>query len=489
MNLSIKDKVISGLAWSFLQNIGAKGTTFVVTIILARFLSPNEFGLIGMITIFILVSQALINGGFNQALIRQKENTEADFSSVFHINFITSLALYGILYFTAPLISKFYGEAELIALIRVLSIVFVISAFSYVQEARLVKGMEFKKLLMISLPASILGGGASIVMALLGLGVWSLVGLQIITRIVYVLQIWAYSSWKPKMIFDKKRSAKLFSYGGKLALSSIINTIYQNIYLVVIGKFFALSNVGYYQYANNLVVYPVNLFTTALNKVVFPAFSKIQDDDLRLKQGYKRIIKQIFFWVFPIFAIAGIIAVPLFRFFLNEKWVPAASYFQWLCVIGILFPVNAFNLNILNVKGRSDLFLKLEVLKKIIITIGIIFSIPFGIQALLMFQAANSFIAYILNSYYSGRFIKYPITEQIKDITSIIVLGTIVGGIVACLDYLLKGQPDLIRIIIGLFGGLGIYICSAKILKFSSLIDFENIVRAKFLKSSKNIPV
>lgn len=457
----------------------------MVTLILARLLTPKEFGLIGMLTIFILVSQTLVNGGFNQALIRQQDVDEEDYSTVFYINLIVSLILYLILFFAAPLIADFYDQHELTLLTRVLSTIFLINAFSYVQEAKLTKEMQFKKLMFINLPSTIIGGMVSIIMAMKGHGVWSIVALQLITKLAYSMQIWAYSSWRPMAVFNKERALSLFSFGGKLALSGVINTIYQNIYLVVIGKFFSVSNVGYYQNANNLVQYPVNTFSMALNKVVFSAFSSIQNDNRKLKEGYKMIIRQILFWVCPAFIIAGVLAVPLFRFIFTEKWLPAVPYFQWLCVVGILLPVNSYNLNILNVKGRSDLFLRLEIIKKIIISIGLVIAIPFGIKALLIFQAFNSFLAYGLNSYYSGRFVHYPISEQIKDILPILFLGLFIGLLVGVADYyMLNNQSDWLRIAIGVGGGFSLYLFIAKRFRFSSFLDFEVIVRTKLLKKS-----
>lgn len=468
--------------WSLLQNVGGRGITFLVTLVLARLLTPQDFGLIGMLTIFIQVSQSLINGGFNQALIQKKNTDEEDYSSVFYINLTVSGVLYLILFFSAPLIASFYEQPALVNLTRVLTIVFIINAFSLVQETRLTKNMQFKKLMLINLPSTILGGVVSIVMAVLGYGVWSIVALQVVTRIVYGIQIWLYSKWKPLLVFSKKKAAGLFAFGSNLMITNVIDTIYQNIYLVVIGKFFPLNSVGYYQNADNFVRYPTRTFSLALNKVAFPVFSSIQDDDRKLKEGYKKIIQQLLFWLCPAFVLAGVLAEPLFSFVFTEKWLPAVPYFRWLCIVGVLFPVNMYNLNILNVKGRSDLYLRIGIIKKVIITLGVILSIPFGIWALLAFQALNSVIAYFLNSYYSGRFIKYPVFEQLRDIAPIVVLGIAVGGIVYFLDNNLYSYPDWIRLFIGFGLGGGLYLVAANKWRYSPYMDFLAICQSKLPK-------
>lgn len=472
------------MVWSLLQNVGGRGVTFVVTLVLARLLTPKEFGLIGMLLIIIQVSQALINGGFNQALIQKKDSDEEDYSSVFYINLVASVLLYVILYFAAPAIAAFYDQPVLTELTRVLSLVLVINAFSYVQESRLSKNMEFKKLMLINLPSTVIGGIASIVLAILGYGVWSIVALQLITRLAYTIQIWIYARWEPLLSFSRSKAATLFSFGSKLMVSTVIDTIYHNIYLVIIGKFFPLNSVGYYQNADNMVRYPAQTFTLALNKVAFPLFSSVQEDDKKLKEGYKRIIQQLLFWLCPAFILAGILAEPLFRIIFTEKWLPAVPYFRWLCIVGILYPVNMYNLNILNVKGRSDLYLKLGIIKKIIITMGIALAVPFGIGALLAFQALNSVIGYFLNSYYSGRFIQYQVLEQLKDIAPIVLLSLLTGSVVFILDSTLTTFPDWVRLIVGLGAGGAMYLFIARWRKYTPYVDFIVICRSKMPKQS-----
>lgn len=477
---TLRDVTITGMFWSLLQNIGGRGISFVVMIILARLLTPDVFGLIGMLLIFIQLSQALIIAGFNQALIQKKDTDEEDYSSVFWINLSVSLIIYIFLFLIAPYIALFYNQPILSNLTRVLSLVFVINSFSFVQDARLTKEMKFKKLTIISIPSLIVGGIVSIVMAVLDYGVWSIVAMNLTSRIIYVIQIWIYSKWNPSFILNKTKLQRLFSFGSKILFSEIIHIIYQNIYLVVIGKFFPLSYVGYYQNASTLVNTPSQTISGALYKVSFPVFSVIQDDNIRLKNGVRQILQQALFWLCPAFVMAGVLAEPLFRFVFTEKWLPSVPYFQWLCIVGIFTPLNSFNSNILNVKGRSDLFLKIEIIKKIVITLGIIATIPFGIIALIIFQAANSIFMYLINSYYSGRFIQYPILEQTKDVYPIFLMSIFIGTIVYFLTKYLAGYSDFIQLIIGFGVGTILYWISAEISKTPPYLEIQKIIKSKF---------
>lgn len=479
---SLRDKTVSGIFWSFLQKGGSRGIIFVVTIILARILTPNDFGLIGMLTIFIQVSQVLVVAGFNQALIQKKNTNEEDYSSVFYINLVVSLAMYLVLFFAAPFIAEFYNQPILIDLTRVLSLVFVINAFSYVQEARLTKEMRFKTLMLIHIPATVIGGIVSVVLAFLNFGVWSLIALQLVYRFAYAVQIWIYSKWKPLFSFNKDSARGLFSFGSKLMLSQVINTIFRNSYLIVIGKFFPLASVGYYQNANNLVQYPTSTFTSALKNVTFSAFSSIQDNNKKLKDGYKKVVLQLLFWLCPAFVLASALTVPLFRLIFTEKWLPAVPYFRLLCIVGILWPINDYNLSIVNIKGRSDITLKLEILKKAIIAVSLVIAIPFGIWIVIIAQVFNTFVSFFLNSYYSGRFIQYPVLEQIKDISSVLLLSIGMGLIVFGVDHYMVNQPDLIRLLVGGVLGAVVYWITAKYLRFEPYTEFLKIFHDKFVK-------
>lgn len=481
--MSLKQKTISGIFWSTLQKVGSRGITFLVTIVLARILTPKDFGLIGMLMVFIGLSQVVVGAGFSQALIQKKDPDEEDYSSVFYFNLAVSILMYGVLYFCAPLIAAFYHQPILIDLTRVLCIVFVVNAFSYVQEAKLTKEMRFKTLAIIHVPSSLIGGGVSIVMAKMGYGVWSIVALQVVQRIAYAIQIWIHSKWQPLLSFNRVKAKKLFSFGSKLMLSGMLDSVFQNIYLILIGRFFPVAQVGYYQNSNNIVKQPSQVFSSSLSSVTFSAFSVVQDDNKKLKQGYKKVVQQVLFWLTPLFCIAGVLATPLFRFVFSEKWLPAVPYFQILCVVGIVFPLNFFNLNVISVKGRSDLFLKLEIIKKIIVIVGITCTLPFGLTSVVIFQAGNSVFTYALNCYFSGRFINYGIWEQLKDVLPIFILSMLIAaGILALDQTIFNNYNDWIRLSAGfLLGGLS-YVVLSFLIKLDAYLDLKHIFHSKFKK-------
>lgn len=464
--------------WSLFQNLGSKGISFIVTLFLARILTPEIFGLIGMLTIFIQVSEALVVAGFNEALIQKKDADEKDYSSVFWLNLGLGLLIYLILFLMAPFISEFYHQPVLTKLTRAFSLIFIINAFSYVQETRLRKEMRFRTLTIIHIPSAVLAAIVSIVMAFLNFGVWSIIAMQLVSQFAYAVQIWIYSKWKPLLIFERSRIKGLFSFGGRLMLATLISTVYHNIYTVVIGRFFPLSSVGYYETAGKVVRTPGNTLSNALNNVAFPAFSSIQSDNIRLKNGYKRIIKQVFFWICPVYILSGVMAVPLFHFVLGTKWLPAVPYFRLLCVTGIFYPLSSYNLAIVNVKGRSDISLRLEIIKRSITTAGIIATIPFGVWALLWFQAANSIFSYILNSHYSGLFIQYPTIEQIKDVLPVFGLSILVGFFAFWVNYFLIELPDWIRLAAGYGAGITLYWAVVRFNRFSAYIEFLQILKS-----------
>lgn len=429
--------------------------------------------------IFIQISQAFIDAGFKLALIQKKETDEEDYSSVFYINLAISGFLYLILFFIAPLIASFYHQPLLTPLTRVLSLVFVVNAFSLVQEAKLTKEIRFKTLMYIHIPSSLVGGVVSVIMAFANFGVWSIVAFQFISRVAYAIQIWIYSRWRPLWAFSWLRTKALFAFGSRLLIAKIIGVLYDNIFLVIIGKFYPVASVGYYQNAFNLINTPSGTITSVLGNVTFPAFSSIQDDDKRLKAGYRRVMQQAFFWLCPAYVLSGVVAPPLFRVLFGVQWMPAVPYFRWLCIVGILIPLNTYNLNIVNVKGRSDMFLKLQLIRRTVTILAIIAVFSWGITALLIVQAASSVFTFILFSYYSGKFIHYPLKEQASDIFPVILLSVAIGGLLFLLDRQLIIWADLPRLLLELGLGWGLYWLLADVFKFIPWTDFKQILYAK----------
>ncbi|WP_236974802.1 lipopolysaccharide biosynthesis protein [Membranihabitans maritimus] len=436
--MSLKEKTLSGLFWTFAEQFSSRGIGFVVSIILARILLPEEFGVIGMIAVFMAIGNMLVDAGMTQSLIRTPNPDQKDFSSVFFINIVVSFFVYGLLYATAPLIVSFYDKEILTPdIIRVYTISIIIRSFSSIQITRMTKEMNFRIQMIIQIPSLVISGIVGIVLAVMGWGVWSLVYMNLVQALVSTVQYWIYTGWRPSWVIDKKRLTEHFNFGYKLTITGLLSAIFNNVYPIVIGKYFTASQVGFYTRADTMQKYPVRTLSTALNKVTYPMFASIQDDDAKLKIVYKKLMQQVLFWITPALTIAFVLAEPMFRFLLTEKWVPAVPYFQILCALGILYPIHLYNLNILKVKGRSDLMLRLSLIKKSINIISIIIAIPMGIFALLYFQVLNSIFAFVINSYYSGKFINYNTIDQIKDIIPVILRAFIVGFTTYLIGYVI----------------------------------------------------
>lgn len=481
MSDNLKNRTINGIIWSFTERVGHQAIRFIITVILARLLLPEQFGLIGMLAIFIAISRTFLDSGFGAALIQKKDTTQSDYSTVFYFNIVIGLLSFAILYFTAPLIATFYEKSQLIALTRFIGLSIVINSFGLIQNTILIKKIDFKTLTKVNLLSVFLSGCIAILMALKGFGVWSLAVHVVSMNFFVTILLWFFNNWRPTLEFSKKAFKNLFSYGSKLLASSLINTIFQNIYLVVIGKTFAARQLGFYTQANRLKDYPSRNLYNIFQRVTFPVFSKIQDENSRLKKGYKNIIKTLTFINFPLMLGLIVVADPLIRVLLTEKWLPAVPYFQLLCIVGFLYPIQSLNLNIIKVKGRSDLFLKLEIIKKIIIALAIVICLQFGILALIIGQVITSFVAYFINSYYSGRFIDYGIKEQITDILPYLSMAIFMAIATWSVGFLF-GNQHILKLLVQIIFAIGIYSTLSKILKLDAFKEAVVIFRINILK-------
>ena len=480
--MSLKKQALSGVKWTFIQQVGVQGIGFVISIILARLLTPKEFGLIGMLTVFIGIGNTLLNAGLGSSLIRTKEEEldETDYSTVFYFNLVISLIIYLIIYVTAPYIALFYKQPALISLVRWLSLVLIINAFAIIHQTRLTKIMDFKTQAIIAIPSLIISGLIGITMAYFGFGVWSLIAFNLGRSLFNALFLWGLSKWRPLWYFHKEKFKKHFNFGYKLTLSGLLNTIFENAYNIVIGKYFLPAQLGYFQKSKELTMYPSMTISAIMGKVTYPLFSKIQDNDTRLKNVYKKILQMNIFVLSPLLITAGVLASPLFNFLFTEKWLPAVPYFQIFIITGVLYPLHSFNLNILNVKGRSDLFLKLEIAKKVLITISIIIAINYGIFGLLWSRAVVSILIFFINTHYSGRFINYTAWEQLKDILLILLIAIMAGGVINFFDTFLSQhtQSNFLRLISGSFLSIILYLCLSSLFKLEPLTEILNIVKA-----------
>lgn len=480
---SLKKTAISSIVWVFAQRFASQGINFVVSILLARVLMPAEYGLIGMISIFIAIGNIITDAGFTSSLIRTNHPDDLDYSTVFTTNLFGSLFVYLLIFFTAPLVASFYQQTELTNLLRVLSLNILISSFSSIQSTRLTRAMAFKRLTMIQVPSNLVTAFTGIVMAYTGFGVWSLVFMQIAGSIASTVQLWAWSDWRPSLRFSRAKFRQHFSYGVNLAFSGILNTLFDNAYNIIIGKYFSPASLGFFTRAHTLKQLPVDNISSTLNKVTFPLFAQMQNDDERLRKAYEKIMQQVTFWLTPLLTGMVVLAEPLFRLLFTERWLPAVPYFQIIGLTGVLYSLSSYNLNILKVKGKTRLFFKLEIAKKVIVVFGILIAFPYGIYGLLVFQTINSILSYFLNAYFSGRYIGFPVSMQFASIARPIFYALIMGAFVWFIDQNISAHHDIYRLMVGGISGASLYFLLNYFSKEAPAMEFyETFIRKKLLK-------
>lgn len=475
---SLKHKTFMGTVWSVVERFSVQGIGFIVMIIMARVLTPADYGLVGELTIFIAVSQSLVDSGFSQALIRKQDRTEVDNSTVFYFNIGVGISLYLLMSFCAPLIARFYSQPILVPLTRLLSLNILINSLVVVQRAQFTIRIDFRTQAKASLTASIVSGCVGITMVYTGHGVWSIVWYQLSNLITNVVMLWILSKWRPQRGYSWKSFRELFGFGSKLALSGIINTIYNNIYLIVIGKVFKASDLGYYTRAHQFADFPSSNVSGIIQRVTFPVLCTIQNDEQRLRNVYRNFLRLAGFVVFPLMVGLAALAHPLINTVLTPKWAFAATLLQVICLSMMWYPIHSINLNLLQVKGRSDLFLKLEIIKKIVgITIMCI-SVPFGIIAMCWGALASSLIALVINTHYTGKLIDVGFFVQIRDLLPTLAYSFSMGAVVWLVSRLLPS--DLLRLMVGIPIGLIYFFI---ITKFTGSRDLRELI--SFIKAKK----
>lgn len=473
--MTLKQKAVSGIFWSIIDSFANKGILFASGIVLARILSPREFGLIGMLTIFIALSQSFIDSGFTNALIRKKNCTQTDYSTVFYFNFVIGIIFYIILYFFAGPVSVFFNEPQLELLLQVLGLGLILNALGIIQRTILTKNIDFKLQTRVSVVASILSGIIAISMAYNGFGVWSLVGLTLSRFGFNSLFLWIWAKWKPSLIFSIKSFKELFSFGNKLLISGLIDTAYRNIYYLIIGKYFSVIELGYYTRADQFQALPSQQLTAVFGRVSYPILSTIQDDVEKLRAAYRQIIKNTMFITFVLMLGMAAIAKPMIVTLIGEQWLPSVIYLQMLCFVGMFYPLHALNLNMLQVQGRSDLFLRLEIIKKVLSVPIIIIGILYGIKIMILGMLINTIVAYFINSFWSGKHIGYSSFEQIKDIFPSFLLAFTVAAIVYIFGNIID-LPNIWILVTQITVGAVSTILLAEIFKLSSYLYLKEII-------------
>jgi teichuronic acid exporter len=470
----LKNDMTYGILWSVLERFSTQGMQFILGIVLARLLTPSDYGLIAMTAVFLSISHALVDSGFSQALIQKKNTSEKDFHTIFHFNFLVSILVYSILFFLARPISVFYEIPQLSAIIEVIGLNLILHSFSIIPIAKLSRKLDFKTLAKATLLSVAVSGVVSIYLAYQGWGVWALVAQVLIKSTLNSILLYILIQWRPKLIFSKESFNTLFGFGSNLLATGLLNAVYNNFYTIVIGKVYDASQLGLYTRANQLQKFPSESVTTVIQRVTYPALCSIQDSKEKLERYYRKIIRLSAFVIFPSMVWLAVVAEPFIVVILTETWMGVVPFLQLLAFVGILYPIHAMNLDILKVKGRSDLFLKLDLYKKIIITIVLFVTFSFGIKIMIIGQIFTSIGFLYINTYYTNKLIKYKLCTQLKDILPIFILSTLMGGLVYL--SILPIDSDLVQVFLAIIAGPIYYYILASLLKFEELQEIKKII-------------
>jgi len=472
---SLKNKTVKGVIWSAMERLSVQAIFLAITIIMARILSPHDYGLIGLLAIFIEISQALVDSGFGQALIRKQNRTELDNNTMFYFNIVVSSFLYILLWFLAPFVSRFYDNALLCPVMRVISLGVIFNSFGLVQRALLTIKVDFKTQMRSSLIAAIISGIIGVWMAYSGYGIWAIVAQQLVNYGINTSVLWMLTNWRPRLIFSMNSLREMFSFGSKLVASSILNTIYNNIFQIIIGKVFSPSSLGHYTRAKQFADFPSANLAGIMQRVTFPVLCELQNDDGRLREAYIRTLRMIVFIIFPLMCGLAGTAHPLVSVILGEKWNFCATLLSIICFSFMWNPVHSLNLNLLQVKGRSDLFLKLEIYKKIIGILTIAVSIPFGVEAMCYSTIIHTIICLWLNTYYTRKLIGVGFIMHIKQIAPIFVVCIIMTFILFVFQMFIK--DNVICLLISIIFGTTFYITLSYMLKFKEISELSSIIK------------
>lgn len=449
--MSLKQQSIAGFKWSAIENVAVRGVQFLLGLVLARLLDPSDFGVVGLLTIFITISQTFTEGGVSNALIRKTDKSDADYSTAFYFNVAVGAVCYVILFVISPWVAKFFDAGILSPLLKVLGLSVFFNSLFVVPVAKLTSEMDFKWQTIAALIAVVVSGGTGVVLAYLGYGVWALVWQTVIMAFVKGVILLVYSKWMPLLVFSRTSFKYLLSFGSKLVASNLLFTIYSQITTILIGKFYSTSDLGYYTRGRQFAGLPVDVFTGVLGKVTFPVLSRLQDNDVELIRVYRKFIRLTsLVCVFGLILLASV-AKPLVIVLLTEKWTECVIYLQLFCIALLLDHITRLNLNLLQVKGRSDLYLRLEIIKRIVSIAMMLAALPFGIIYLCLSLIVYSVFAFFVNTYYTGKLFNLSCWVQLKDMAKYLL-----ASVVACAPSLALNWLPVGNSLVQLLAGVGI---------------------------------
>lgn len=483
-NSRAKKAVVSGLFWRILERTGAQGVTFLVSIVLARLLDPTIYGTVALVTVFITILQVFIDSGLGNALIQKKDADDLDFSSVFFFNMAICLIMYAIMFFTSPLIADFYEDSTLVPVIRVLSLTLIISGVKNVQQAYVSRNMQFKRFFFATLGGTLGAAAVGISLAYFGFGVWALVAQHLFNAAVDTLILWITVKWRPKMMFSFTRLKGLLTFGWKLLASSVIDTVYQDLRQLLIGKVYTAADLAYYNQGKKIPSMVINNIDISINSVLFPTFSKVQDDRERVKSMMRTSIRVSTYLMAPILILAAACADPLIKLILTEKWLPCVFFLRIACITYLIYPIHTANLSAINAMGRSDLFLKLEIIKKVIGVSLIFATMWISVEAVAIGSFVGAVFSLVINAWPNRKLLNYSIIHQIKDIMPPVLLAVFMGACVYSVEFI--GLPDWLTLLIQIPLGFAIYYFGSRIFRIYSYNYLINSIKSYLKNRSKN---
>lgn len=475
--------VFSNFIWRFAERCGAQIVTFIVSMVLARILMPEDYGTVTLVTVFTTIMQVFVDSGLSTALIQKKDADDLDFSSVFYFNFVMCIILYSIMFFVAPIISSFYNMPELVSVVRVVSLTIVISGIKGVQQAYVSRNMLFKRFFYATLGGTIFSGILGIVLAYAGLGVWAIVVQQLSNTAIDTLILWVTIKWRPKRMFSWERLKGLLGFGWKMLCSSLFDTGYNNLRNLLIGKIYSASALAYYDQGDKLSKIIVTNINTSIDSVLLPAMSNEQDDKNRVKNMVRRSIMVSCYMMAPLMIGLTCCAKNVVTLIYTEKWVPCVFYLQIFCITYMFWPIHTANLNAIKAMGRSDLFLRLEICKKVIGIILLIATMFISVEAMAYSLLISTLTSMIINSWPNKMLLDYSFLEQMKDILPSILIAAVMGGVV-CLIGLLN-IPTLPLVLIQIISGGGLYVVLSAIVRLESFVYLYGIIKSMLIKRRK----
>lgn len=481
---NIKAKSINAVIWTTIGRFSEQGIKFVVGLVVARLLFPSDYGLIGMLAIFLAIPEVLTNSGFGAALIQKKSADENDFSTVFYFNIFVGFVLYFILYLSAPLIANFFDEPRLVQLSRVLGLTFIINSFAIIQRTILTKKLDFKTQTKISVSSILPSGVIGILFAYYGYGVWAIVFQSLSRQFLATLFFWFYSRWRPKLVFSFQSLKSLFAFGSNLLVAGLLNTAFERVSSIVIGKFYNAESLGYFTRAKQFATLPANIISSVIGRIAFPIFSSIQNDNKLLLKGYRKIVKMAAFINFPVMLGLIVVSEPLISLVLTDKWLPVVPYLQLMCIGALLGPLQGFALNVILAKGDSRLFLKLDILKKTVAIVTIFITYRWGVIAIIYGNIVLSFLSYYVNFYFTGKKLNFSFGKQMYDLLPYLLIALITAVFMYISGYFLS-DSNILKLLVQGTTGVVVYFLLSKIFKLEAYKETMNVLTVAVSKIKK----